>query len=480
MLQNKDIAKVQEIKTFFNDSWTQAEFFSNQLSLFKFSKTTKFFTSIKKHGISAWDILSVLFVMPFTNTPTINSLFTTKMAIDSEGKKDSYYRLLENKNINWRLLLLLFVKRYLNLENKFSNSTDTPRCLIFDDTEIKKSGKKIEGVSKIHSHVSQSFIFGYKLLVAGYWNGTVFIPVDFSFHRESKNNKTKKYGLTKKQYKAQKKQNRSVGTSVYKRFKELNIKKNELIIDMYKRINQRKINVDYILMDSWFTTVSLIEKLLKINGDVQVIGMYKYNSKIEIDGKERTIKQLRKSKNGLKRSRKTGFYYMTFIGNIDGVTLKFFLSRRGKKGAWHTIVSTDTSLSFNKMVEIYNIRWTIEIFFKEAKQLLGLGKCQSTNFDVQIAQTTITMIQYLLMSIKYRMEAYETINGLFKDLKQDYIEHKLNERLFALILELLMFLESIGVDCEIEITISKLIAYSEKFVFLRSYQIPENHQKSAA
>ena len=480
MLQNKDIAKIQEIKTFFDDSWTQADFLSKQLALFKFSKTSKFFTNIKKSGISVWDILSVLFVMPFTNTPTVNSLFTTKMAIKSKGKKDSYYRLLENKNINWRFLLLLFVKRYLNLEKKFTNSTETPSCLIFDDTEIRKSGKKIEGVSKIHSHVSQSFIFGYKLLLAGYWNGTVFIPVDFSFHRESKNNKTKRYGLTNKEYKAQKKRKRAIGSFVLKRYKELNLKKNNLIIDMYKRINQRKINVDYILMDSWFTTMSLIKRLKKVNIDVQIIGMYKYNSKIEIEGKQRSIKQLRKSKKGLKRSRRTGFYYMSFIGEIDGVTIKVFLSRRGKNGAWHTVVSTDTSLSFNNMIEIYNIRWTIEVFFKEAKQLLGLGKCQSTNFDVQIAQTTIIMIQYLMMSLKYRVEAYETINGLFKDLKQDFIEHKLNDRLFALILELLMFLESIGICCDIEITTSKLIAYSDKFDFLRNYQISENYHKSAA
>lgn len=480
MLQNKDITKIQEIKTFFDDSWTQPEFFSKQLALFNFSKTSNFFTSIKQSGISAWEILTVLFVMPFTNTQTINSLYSTKMAIDSKAKKDAYYRLLENQKISWRSLLLLFVKRYIKLENKFNNSSDSPKCLIFDDTEIGKTGRKIEGVSKIHSHLSQSFILGYKLLLAGYWNGSVFIPVDFSFHRESKGNKTKKYGLSTKEYKKQKRTKRGQGSFVLKRFKELNLKKNSLIIDMYKRINQRKITVDYILIDSWFTTVSLINKLLKVNSSVHIIGMYKYNSKVKIEGKESSIKQLRKSKKGIKRSRKTGFYYMSFIGEIDGVSLKVFLSRRGKNGAWHTIISTDTSLTFNKMVSIYNIRWTIEVFFKEAKQLLGLGKCQSTNFDVQIAQTTITMIQYLLMSLKHRVEAYETINGLFKDLKQDFIEHKINDRLFAVIIELLMFMESLGMSCDVEITISRLICYSDKFTFLENYQIPENHYKQAA
>jgi len=127
MLSNKDITKIREIKTFFNDSWTQPEFFSKQLSLFKFSKTSKIFKSIKQSGVPVWDILSVLFVLPFSNNSTINSLYSSKISIDNKSKKDTYYRFLGNQKINWRTILLLFVKRYLILENKFDNSSDTPK-----------------------------------------------------------------------------------------------------------------------------------------------------------------------------------------------------------------------------------------------------------------------------------------------------------------------------------------------------------------
>ena len=237
---------------------------------------------------------------------------------------------------------------------------------------------------------------------------------------------------------------------------------------MFKRVNQRKIFVDYILIDSWFTTIEFLNNLLKVNEAIDIIGMYKYNSTLTMGDKKHTIKQLRKSKKRIKRSRVTGYYYMGFVGEIDGLTVKVFLTRKGKNGAWHTILSTDTNLSFSRMIEIYNIRWSIEVFFKEAKQLLGLGKSQSTNFDVQIAQTTITMIQYLLISLRYRTEAYETINGLFKDLKQDYIEHKLNERLMSVIIEILVVLDFLGVEFDYEVTISNLISYSGKFMFGKS------------
>lgn len=468
MLQNKDITKIQEIKAFFTNSWIQPDFFLKQLELFNFTKASKIFKAIKGSGVPVWDIIKLLLILPFSNTQSINSLYGDKMAPEVKGKKDIYYRLLGNQKINWRNILLLFVKRYLRLDNKFSKPTDETNCLIFDDTEIAKTGKTIEGISKIHSHVTQRFLFGYKLLVAGYWNGSVFIPIDFSFHRENKNNKSKKYGLSKKEKLNQKKTKRDKKQPVYKRFTELNSKKNDIIIQMFKRINKRKIDVDYILIDSWFTTITLISKFLKVNKDVNIIGMYKYNSKLDIGGKQVSIKQLRKSREKMKRSRSSRLHYKSYISEIDNIKLKVFLTRKGKNGAWHTIISTDTNLKFTRMIEIYNIRWTIEVFFKEAKQLLGLGESQSTNFDVQVAQTTITMIQYLLISLKYRMEAYETIGGLFKDVKQDYIEYKLNERLLVLIVEILAVLDLLIDSIDFEETISKLICYSDEFSFLKN------------
>ena len=125
------------------------------------------------------------------------------------------------------------------------------------------------------------------------------------------------------------------------------------------------------------------------------------------------------------------------------------------------------------MIEIYSIRWTIEVFFKEAKQLFKLGTCQSTNFDVQIAQTTITLIQYLLTSIRYRMEAYETIGGLFRKLKQDYIECKLNVRILAVINQIMTFLERIISDIDFQRITRELINNSEAFLFLGQKESPK-------
>ena len=433
--------------------------------MLRFSKTSVLYKSVEECGVPFWDIFRLILLFPFMGISNIGSAFDSRSKVETIAQKDTYYRALSNQKMNWRKLLLLIAKRYLSMDKNFTSSKGGYKCLIFDDSDLEKRGKKIEGISKIYDHVNKRFIFGYKLLVAGYWNGSVFIPVDFSFHRESKDNKIKKYGLTKKEYKKQKKTKREKHLPVKKRFNELNSKKSTMVIDMYKRINKRKIDVEYILLDSWFTSMNLIKKLLKVNNDVHVLGMYKYNSKLVIDGKEKSIKQLRKSAGKASRSRSLNLYYHQFIGELDGVKVKIFISKRGKRGAWHTILTTNTKLTFTKAMEIYSIRWTIEVFFKEAKQLLGLGKCQSTNFDVQVAQTTISMIQYLLISLKYRIEAYETIGGMFKDIKQDYIEHTLNERILLVIAQILVVLELLVENIDINEIARKLAAHAELFSF---------------
>lgn len=100
------------------------------------------------------------------------------------------------------------------------------------------------------------------------------------------------------------------------------------------------------------------------------------------------------------------------------------------------------------MIETYQIRWTIEVFFRESKQLLGLGRCQSNDFDAQIADTTITMLQHILLTIRYRIENYESMQGLFSELTEKVIQERLDRRLWGLFVEILNIIESLfdGID----------------------------------
>jgi IS4 transposase len=56
---------------------------------------------------------------------------------------------------------------------------------------------------------------------------------------------------------------------------------------------------------------------------------------------------------------------------------------------WKLLVTTDRKLSFIKAMRYYQIRWSIEVFFKDCKQNLGLNNCQSSDFDFNFVRTSL-------------------------------------------------------------------------------------------
>ena len=46
--------------------------------------------------------------------------------------------------------------------DKLSIEKDKLHYLIFDDTTLEKTGKKIEKIGKVHDHVDQKFVMGFK------------------------------------------------------------------------------------------------------------------------------------------------------------------------------------------------------------------------------------------------------------------------------------------------------------------------------
>jgi hypothetical protein len=75
--------------------------------------------------------------------------------------------------------------------------------------------------------------------------------------------------------------------------------------------------------------------------------------------------------------------------------------------------------------------------------LLGLGKCQSANFAAQIASASLVVLQYNILSIVKRFEAYETIGGLFRSANQDSHEITISERIWGAIFELVVAITSV-------------------------------------
>jgi nicotinamidase-related amidase len=344
--------------------------------------------------------------------------------VDQLHQFENIIRFKNLEAINWRGILWFFARQFIKLSKK-ENGGKSPRCLIFDDSVLQKSGKFIERISRVWDHVTGRCVLGYKLLVAVYWDGSSCIPVDYSIHREKGKKKDMPFGLKKKVMKNQFRKARNHSSSAYERIKETDVSKIASMVAMLKRALRNKLEVDYVLMDSWFTCWEVVSLIIKRKG-LHLIGMYKgAKTKFDYMGKSLTYSQVRNELGNPIRCRRLGYYYKQAIVQWNGKQVRLFFSKQGKNGKWKTFMSTNTSLSFIEMVKIYQLRWCIEVFFKESKQLFGLGKCQSTDFDAQIADTTMVMIRYMMASLKYRFDNYESKGAIFEQTKEKAVMYSL-------------------------------------------------------
>ena len=314
-----------------------------------------------------------------------------------------------------------------------------------------------------------------------YYDGTSNLPLDFSLHREKGKNEQKPYGLTKKQLKGQYKRYRIQDSESDKRAREVDRSKTDVGIAMIKRA-LKFLKVDYVLMDSWFTCERMIECVRSYTKqNVHLIGMMKMGkAKYLYKGKLYDAAELlKKGKReiGIKRCRKIKASYLIMDVMYKEYRVRLYFSRFGQKGKWHLILTTDTSLSYLKAMEQYQVRWTIEVFFKESKQYLNLGECQSTNFEAQIADTTITMIQYILLTLRKRFDDYETRGEIFRATGEEMLERRLHVRLWDLLIAIMkIIIETLDVVVEdIDACINRVIN-SDKLKGILELISP-NHKK---
>ena len=64
---------------------------------------------------------------------------------------------------------------------------------------------------------------------------------------------------------------------------------------------------------------------------------------------------------------------------------------------WVVFLCTDVHLSETKILEIYSLRWSIEVYFKEIKQNLGFLKEQSGRYQLAYASVHLAGLRYLLL-----------------------------------------------------------------------------------
>jgi len=437
--QTKGIKDLHELKEFLqNDS--EKEF--SLVSLFKWfscKQTDELFVRFKTKGISFNEAILKLILMTVGQMTIFRGI--TQDGDSPIAGKDAFYGLKNNPLTDWRMIVMAMVIRFEALKKHSVIQTEKIiRCLIADDTAMQKRGKTLEGISRIWDHVFHRSILGFKGLVLSFWDGVSFIPVDFSLHNEKGKNPAKPYGLSKKVARERYNKKRPDNSPGALRKKELEKSKITSLIEMIDRTLKHGIKAEYLLVDSWFMCEELL-RFIFVKPGMFILGMCKMgNAKYDLGNKSNDSKYwLRYCKRSMKvkRSRKIGAHYYILDVGYKGMQVRLFFSQYRNQTTWNLLLTDNRKLSFDEAIRIYQIRWGIEVFFKETKQYLRLGKCQSNDFDAQIADISIIMIAYMMMSLKKRFQVYDTIGGVFREIQHELIEATLSEKLFGIFCELL-------------------------------------------
>ena len=357
-----------------------------------------------------------------------------------EARKDVFYRFMENPAIDWRKALWRVSVQLWNRIHLRSDHKADDVCLIIDDTDHEKTGRTIEKIGRVHSHLAHKAVLGFKCLCMAVTDGVSQMLLDFALLGEK--GKDGNYGMSAKELKGRHvtKHNSEV---LRERENEYDMSKIELAKQMIKRAIRRGIKFSYVLADSWFTNKDIVRFIHSRHIRCHWLGMIKVGekgkTKYHTEHGDLTAPALVKLGKKLKLqqySRKLKCNYIMYDATFGGVPVRIFLVRRTQHGKWNGLLTTDTEMDFFKAWRLYSRRWALEVVFKDCKTNLGFGKCQSVYFASQIAAATLCCIQYNILSVAKRFSDYETIGGLFRDISKETVQLSVAQQIWGILQEL--------------------------------------------
>ena len=159
--------------------------------------------------------------------------------------------------------------------------------------------------------------------------------------------------------------------------------------------------VSYFLCDSWYTSIDIMKAFLEKG--FYTIGALKTNRVIYPLGIKQQIKEftayIHKTDTNvsLVTVGKRKYFVYRYEGKINGiddvvVLISYPQEAFGESKALRAFISTDISLHTEEILEKYLIRWEIEVFFRQVKNVLAMDK-------YQIRKSTGIRRYWLIMSL---------------------------------------------------------------------------------
>ena len=367
------------------------KFFSH----YQISSILKQCNAYKRQGFSALQIVEYLFTLVFRNRSMFQDM-NSKNA--PKFKDDTVYRLKSADYIDWKRFTTLLSSRIIRDTIAPLTSENRRNAFIVDDSVFERDrSTKVELLAKVYDHARNRYLKGFRMLTLGWSDGVTYMPVNScllsSENAKSRINEAKEL------------RSGSIGAKARAMAQR---KATEVVPELISAALKAGIQAKYVLFDSWFSSPKVIRSVKEMGLDT--VAMVKKSSKVyyRYDGKLLSCKDIyRQNKKRRGRSR----YLLSVDVQIDAAgkdtaaipaKLVYVRSRSNRKD-YLVLLSTDTTLTEDEIIQLYGKRWDIEVFFKTCKSILRLTKeCCSLSYDAMRAQTAIVFMRYMFLAVGIR------------------------------------------------------------------------------
>jgi hypothetical protein len=309
------------------------------------------------------------------------------------------YDFLGREDVNWRGVTAELARRVYRGNDL---GTRSQCAFVVDDTSQARAGRKVQGTSCYFDHTAGRTRKGHQVLHLGLAGEKGFLPLEAQLVMGEK-------GRVQKPADKPFKDQRSAAARDLRRAADQT--KHSLFRDMLRRAVRAGFRAAYALGDAWFGCKENIACCLEL-GLTALFQMKRGCLTYRYRGGDYTAHQLyglvrRRMRPASRRARfKTASLVVRLDVNTDPqqparwVEVRLVFSapvRAASADTWVVFLCTDLKLSDAKILEVYALRWSIEVYFKEIKQNLGFLKEQSGRYELAYASVHLAALRYLLL-----------------------------------------------------------------------------------
>jgi SRSO17 transposase len=306
-------------------------------------------------------------------------------------------------------------------------------CLLIDDTLCEHVGSLFEYIDRHYNHSDHSYPLAHNLVTSHYRSGAVRFPVDCEIYRRYED-LTRWTEFVQKYFPeqvipptqpARQKLHKELDPTLlkdpeYAKLHEQFRTKLTIAHELLKHAIEHGLPFTTVLMDSWYLTTEFVQELakqkknwvslLKSNRNLSMPGFQlrdaqgqtislPANGVIKVEALVPLIPASAYRQVDLDGSSYWCFSVCTRLSGIGKVRIVISFQTADLSGTYAVLVTNRADWNAQQILSKYLQRWTIETFYRDGKQLLGLNEYRVRSHSAMQSHWCLVFVAYSLLHL---------------------------------------------------------------------------------